>query len=162
MILEPEAVADLLVLLPSRSTPARPTRGGASSRSPAAATALGEKLFADGVTLRSDPFDPRNPGTPWAGGGEAVGGFGGGGGGGGLPARKTTWIENGVVKTLAVDRYWASKTKVEPVPFSGGLIAGRLGQVARRPDRRDRAGLARHPVLVHPRRSTPRTPWSPA
>ena len=46
----------------------------------------------------------------------------GGGGAGGLPARKTTWIENGVVKTLAVDRYWAKKTKVEPVPLSGGLI----------------------------------------
>ena len=41
---------------------------------------------------------------------------------GGLPVRRTTWIENGVIKTLAVDRYWASKTKVEPVPFSGGLI----------------------------------------
>ena len=26
------------------------------------------------------------------------------------------------MKTLAVDRYWAKKTKVEPVPLSGGLI----------------------------------------
>ena len=42
--------------------------------------------------------------------------------GGGLPARKTTWIENGVVKTFAVDRYWAAKTKVEPLPFSGSLV----------------------------------------
>ena len=49
-------------------------------------------------------------------------GFGrGGGGSGGLPARKTAWVENGVVKTLAVDRYWARKTKVEPVPLSSGL-----------------------------------------
>ena len=60
------------------------------------------------------------PATPWAGGGGRFGGRGGGSGG--LPARKTTWIENGVVKTLAVDRYWAKKTKVEPVPLSGGLI----------------------------------------
>ena len=45
-----------------------------------------------------------------------------GGGAGGLPARKTTWIENGVVKLLAVDRYWAKKTNVEPVPLSGGMI----------------------------------------
>ena len=87
---------------------------------PGGGTRLGEKLFADGVTLRSDPFDPRNPGTPWAGGGGRGGR--GGGGSGGLPARKTTWIENGVVKTLAVDRYWAKKTNVEPVPLSGGLI----------------------------------------
>ncbi len=39
-----------------------------------------------------------------------------------LPAPQTTWIENGVIKTLAVDRYWAKKTKTEPVPLSGGLI----------------------------------------
>ncbi len=39
-----------------------------------------------------------------------------------LPARRTTWIENGIVRTLPVDRYWARKTKVEPVPYSGGLI----------------------------------------
>jgi predicted Zn-dependent protease len=38
-----------------------------------------------------------------------------------LPARRTTWIENGVVRTLLVDRYWAQKTKVEPVPLSGGF-----------------------------------------
>ena len=122
---------------------------------PGGGNRLGEKLFADGVTLRSDPFDPRNPGTPWAPDGFR---FGGRVRDGGLPARKTTWIEDGVVKTLAVDRYWASKTKVEPVPLSGGMTHGRLGQVARRPDRRDRARLARHPVLVHPLRSTPRPP----
>ena len=34
----------------------------------------------------------------------------GGGGGGGLPSRKTTWIENGVVSNLTCDRYWAKKT----------------------------------------------------
>ncbi len=89
---------------------------------PGGGTRLGEKLFADGVTLRSDPFNPRNPGTPWTGGGGRGGGGGRFGGGGGLPARKTTWIENGVVKTLAVDRYWAKKTNVEPVPLSGGMI----------------------------------------
>ena len=79
---------------------------------------MGEKVFADGVTLRSDPFDPRNPGHPWAGpaaiSGPASTAV--------LPARRTTWIENGVIRTLLVDRYWAKKTKVEPVPLSGGLM----------------------------------------
>ena len=87
---------------------------------PGGGTRLGEKLFADGVTLRSDPFNPRNPGTPWAGWRRPRPSRRRRSGG--LPARKTTWIENGVVKTLAVDRYWAKKTKVEPVPLSGGLI----------------------------------------
>jgi predicted Zn-dependent protease len=116
VILEPEAVADLLVFL-LFSLNARTADEGRSFLSKSGGgTRLGEKLFADGVALRSDPFNPRHPGSPWAEG------FGrGGGGSSGLPAKKTTWIENGVVKTLAVDRYWAGKTKVEPVPLSGGL-----------------------------------------
>src|SRR5262245_11906619 len=83
---------------------------------PGGGSYLGEKFFAEGVTLRSDPFDRRNPGNPWSGGGGRFGGRGGDSGG--LPVRRTTWIENGVVRALPVDRYWAQKTKVEPVPFS--------------------------------------------
>jgi predicted Zn-dependent protease len=121
VILEPAAVADLLMFL-TFSLNARAADEGRSFLSkPGGGNRLGEKLFADGVTLRSNPFDPRNPSMPWAGS-FGFGGFGGGGGAGGLPARKTTWIENGVVKALVVDRYWATKTKVEPVPLSGGLM----------------------------------------
>jgi predicted Zn-dependent protease len=123
VILEPEAVADLLVFLVF-SLNARTADEGRSFLSKAGGgTRVGEKLFANGVTLRSDPFNPRHPGSPWAEGGFRGGGGGRGGrGSGGLPARKTTWIEDGVVRTLAVDRYWAKKTNVEPVPLSGGLI----------------------------------------
>jgi len=120
VILEPEAVADLLVFLLFSMSARIADEGRSFLSKPGGGTRLGEKLFADLVTLRSDPFNPRTPGTPWA---EFGGRFGrGAGGSGGLPARKTTWIENGVVKSLAVDRYWARKTKVEPVPLSGGLV----------------------------------------
>lgn len=127
VILEPEAVADLLGGLAFALNARSADEGRSFLSKPGGGTRLGEKLFADGVTLRSDPFDPRNPGNPWAGGGGGrgglgFGGFGGGGGGGGLPSRRTTWIEDGVVKTFAVDRSWAAKTKVEPVPFSGSLV----------------------------------------
>jgi predicted Zn-dependent protease len=120
VILEPEAVADLLGFFLFSLNARSADEGRSFLSKPGGGTRLGEKLFADSVTLRSDPFNPRQPGTPWAAG------MGRGGrGSGGLPARKTTWIENGVVKTLAVDRYWATKTKVEPVPLSGGLtLAG--------------------------------------
>jgi predicted Zn-dependent protease len=122
VILEPAAVADLLGFL-GFSLNARAADEGRSFLSkPGGGNRLGEKLFADSVTLRSDPFDPRHPGMPWTGGGRGfMFGFGGGGAAG-LPARRTTWIEGGVVKALVVDRYWASKTKVEPVPLSGGLL----------------------------------------
>jgi predicted Zn-dependent protease len=123
VILETAAAADLLGFL-TFSLSARAADEGRSFLSkPGGGTKLGEKLFAETVTLRSDPFDPRNPGTPWSGGmgGGGFGGFGGAGAGG-LPARKTTWVENGVVKAMSVDRYWAAKTRVEPLPLSGGLI----------------------------------------
>jgi predicted Zn-dependent protease len=129
VILEPEAVADLLFGLAFALNARSADEGRSFLSKPGGGTRLGEKMFADGVTLRSDPFDPRNPGNPWVGGGGRGGGGGGlgfggfgGGGNGGLPAQRTTWIENGVVKTFAVDRFWASKTNVEPVPFSGSLI----------------------------------------
>ena len=119
VILEPEAVADLLVFLLFSLNARTADEGRSFLSKPGGGTRLGEKLFADGVTLRSDPFNPRNPGMPWADGG---GRGRRGGGSGGLPARKTTWIENGVVKTLSVDRYWAKKTNTEPIPLSGGMI----------------------------------------
>jgi predicted Zn-dependent protease len=128
VILEPEAVADLLGML-AFSLNARTADEGRSFLSkPGGGNRVGEKLFADSVVLRSDPFDPRNPGNPWVGGGLGRGGgglgFGGFGGSGsaGLPTRRTTWIEDGAVKTLLNDRYWASRTKTEPVPFSGSLV----------------------------------------
>jgi predicted Zn-dependent protease len=126
VILEPEAVADLLGLL-AFSLNARTADEGRSFLSkPGGGNRLGEKLFADSVVLRSDPFDARIPGTPWVagfgrGGGLGFGGFGGSGSLG-LPARPTTWIEGGVVKNVIVDRYWASRTKTEPVPFSASLV----------------------------------------
>jgi len=131
VILEPEAVADLLGGLAFALNARSADEGRSYLSKPGGGNRLGEKLFADGVTLRSDPFDPRNPGNPWSSGGGRGGGlgFGGfGGGGSALPARKTTWIEDGVVKTLAVDRYWAAKTKAEPIPFSGSLVMDGSGR----------------------------------
>jgi len=125
VILEPQAVSELLFPLVFSLNARTADEGRSFLSKPGGGTKLGEKLFADGVTLRSDPTDPRVPGSPWAGGGFRGGlGFGGFGGGGsaGLPARRTTWIENGVVKALSVDRYWAAKTKTDPVPFSGSLV----------------------------------------
>lgn len=94
-------------------------------------TRLGEKLFSEKITAHSDPFDARNPTLPWSGGvATSLSGvgqffFGGGGGGGAsyLPARKMEWIDKGVVKNLAYNRYWAKKKGVEPTPNPGqGLI----------------------------------------
>ena len=120
VILESAAVADLLIWLVFSMNARSVDEGRSFLSKPGGGSRRGEKVFADGVTLRSDPFDRRNPGSPWAGfAGRYAGRFSDSLG---LPARRTTWIENGVVRTLPVDRYWAKKTGVEPVPFPSGVI----------------------------------------
>jgi predicted Zn-dependent protease len=138
VILEPHAVADLLSGMIFSFDSRSAEEGRSYFSKPGGGTRLGEKVFAEIVTLRSDPTDPRVPGSPWAGSGERFGGFGGGGAGG-LPSRKTTWIENGVVRNLTCDRYWAKKNGREPLPYSGSLImeggAGTLEDLIAHTDR---------------------------
>jgi len=128
VILEPQAVADLMGSLVGSLSKRSADEGRSFLSKPGGGNRLGEKLFPELVSLRSDPFDPRLAGRPWTGGGGGGGrgglGFGGFGGGGlgHLPSKKTTWIDKGVVKTMTCDRYWAQVTKSEPVPFSGGLV----------------------------------------
>lgn len=71
-------------------------------------TLLGEKLFPEFITLRSDPADPRQPGTPWSGDL--------------LANRPVTWIDKGVIQNLQYDRYWASRTGHEPTPSPSTVI----------------------------------------
>ena len=128
VILEPQAVADLLGTMLGGLAARTADEGRSVFSKPGGGNRIGEKVCAESVTLRSDPFDARVPGRPWI----TAGGFGGGGGGGaffglaaqnqGLPAAKVTWIERGVLRSLSVDRYWAAKTNAQPVPYPGSLI----------------------------------------
>jgi len=125
VILEPQAVADLIGNMFSSLSTRVADEGRSFLSKPGGGNRIGEKVFAESVSVRSDPFDPRVPGRPWAGGGGGgFLGFGGFGGAAfaGLPTRKTTWIEKGVVKALPLDRYWATQAKGEPIPFSGSLV----------------------------------------
>ena len=122
VILEPHAVADLLWYL-AGSLDARAADEGRGPLSrpgagpePAApgGTRLGERYFAPGVTLRSDPFDPRLPGWPWVS--EH------------LPAQRRTWIEDGTVRALAYSRYWAAQQGQTPTGSPSSLaLAGGAG-----------------------------------
>ncbi len=124
VVLEPAAVADLLGFNFGFALSARATEEGRSYFSKkGGGTMLGEKVFHESVTVKSDPLDPRRPGAPWGGGGG--GGGGGGFGGGGEPGMANapiTWIENGVLKNLAYDRYWAKKNDREPTPGAGNTV----------------------------------------
>jgi predicted Zn-dependent protease len=57
---------------------------------------LGERVCGENVTIRSDPADLRCPGSPYQGSG--------------LASKTMAWVERGVLKSLAVSRYWGKKT----------------------------------------------------
>ena len=110
VILEPQAVGDLVPLLLGAFT-ARTAEEGRSpfSRRGAGAqpgqTLLGERIADPRVTLLSDPADPELLGQPFDGDG--------------LPVTRRVWIENGVLKNLAYSRYWARRRGL-PEEVAGG------------------------------------------
>jgi predicted Zn-dependent protease len=125
VILEPEAVAGILGPMSGSFNARNAEEGRSAFTKRGGGTLLGEKLFSEKITMRTDPSDPRISGLPWQGGipsGRGGGGGFGGGGGAFLPVRPMVWIEKGVLKSLAYSRYWAAQRKVDPTPFPSGAI----------------------------------------
>jgi predicted Zn-dependent protease len=108
VVLEPTAVGDLLPGVVSGFSARSAAEGRSFLSKPGGGTLLGEKLFPDAITLRTDPFSPLYSVVPW--------------GGGTLPTDRMTWIEKGVVKNLFYDRYWASKIGQPVTPFPDSLV----------------------------------------
>lgn len=108
VILEPSAVADLLMLF-SFAVDARAADEGRTFFSKkGGGTKLGQKVVGENVTIWTDPADPRSPGGTYSNEG--------------LPTRRMTLVENGIVKQLAYSRFWAQKMNAEPTPSPTNLI----------------------------------------
>ena len=107
VILEPAASENLLSNM-FGSLDARRADEGRSFMSKEGGTKLGQKIVDERVNLWSDPLNPEVPTATWNDSGQ--------------PLKRTTWIENGVVKNLAYDRYWAAQKGVQPLPFPNNVI----------------------------------------
>ena len=102
VILEPQAVADLLGFI-AFSFDARSAEEGRSPFSlPGGKTKVGEKIFDERINVYSDPWHPDLPGSQSA---QA-----------GLPAQKVTLVRNGVLENLVYSRFWAKQKGKEPTP----------------------------------------------
>jgi predicted Zn-dependent protease len=110
-ILEPTAVANMVGLMMG-SLGARPADEGRSYFSrPKGANRIGEQFLDPRVTIWTDPMDRELLSAPFNNQG--------------LPNRREVWVENGHLRTLVYDRYWATRTKREPTGFvSGYAMAG--------------------------------------
>ena len=108
VILEPRPAARYLSLM-LQSLNARAAEEGRSfmSGKERGQTRLGEKVFGDNFTLRSEIGNPILRQSPI--------------GEDGLAAKPVTWIEKGVVKNLYYDRYWAERQKKTPTATSPNM-----------------------------------------
>ncbi|MEP6764664.1 MAG: TldD/PmbA family protein [Gemmatimonadaceae bacterium] len=112
VILEPQAVGDLVQLI-SNYTDARSSDEG---RSPFAkqggGNKIGEKICDPRVTLLSDPADPQLLGQSFDGEG--------------MPLGRQVWVENGVLKQLYYSRFWGKKQNkpATPAPSTFKMMGG--------------------------------------
>ena len=106
VILEPQAAWDLISLMMSALDARNADEGRSFFGKRGSGNRIGEQLFNEKLTISTDPFNEENPTSPFANDG--------------LPRKKTTWIENGVLKNLSYSRYWAEQKKKEPLAPAAG------------------------------------------
>ncbi len=105
-ILEPTAAGNLIQNIAGAMQARSADEGRSFFSKPDGGNKIGMKVVDERVTLLTDPDD--SPSTS--------GGFDGDG----MPLEKVVWIEHGVVKNLAYDRFWAQKQGVKPTRAGGG------------------------------------------
>ena len=102
VILEPQAVGDILGFFRGAFTARNADEGRSPMSAPGGKTLLGQPVFDSKVNLYSDPWHPELPGSQSAQEG--------------LPAENLHLIRNGVVENLVCSRFWAQKTGKRPTP----------------------------------------------
>ena len=116
VILEPQAVSDLLAFFSFDFDARRADEGRSPFAAPGGKTRLGEKLFDERISLYSDPWHPDVPAS--AATREHI------------PAVKIFLIRNGVVANLTYSRFWASKKETQPTPGPVNSILEGTGEAA--------------------------------
>lgn len=109
VIFEPQASADFLGAIRGALGARQADEGRSAMSKPGGGTKVGERILDSRISLINDPADPQVLGAPFDGDG--------------LPLRREVWIENGVLKQLAYDRYWAQRQN-QRVTGGGGFGGG--------------------------------------
>lgn len=102
VILEPQAVADLLGGLTFGFDARSAEEGRSPYSAPGGKTRRGEKIFDERVSIYSDPWNAELPGSQSAQGG--------------IPAQRIYLVKNGVLENLTYSRFWAKQKNTEPTP----------------------------------------------
>ncbi len=111
VVMEPTAVANMVNLLVNQLGARAADEGRSFFSAPGGGNKIGQRFVDERVTIHSDPEDSRIHSTPFTDEG--------------LPNQRQTWVENGVLRELTYDRYWAQRNDREPTGFpSGWYMAG--------------------------------------
>ena len=102
VILEPQAVADLVGSLANAFDARTADEGRSAFSAKGGKTRLGEKLFNERINLYSDPMHADMPAAPSTNEG--------------VPATRFSLIKGGTLENLAYSRFWAREQKREPSP----------------------------------------------
>lgn len=108
VILEPAAAVTLLQNMMNNFNARAADEGRSFLSRPGGKNKLNEKIVDERINIYTDPLDNNIPGSTWTSEG--------------LPRTRTQWIQNGVVKNLFYDRYWAKQKSTEPVAFPSKFI----------------------------------------
>lgn len=100
VILEPQAVGDLVQLLAFALDARSADEGRSAFSKQGGGTKVGEKVVDERVTLFSDPTDTQLLSNAFDGQG--------------LAAHRQVWIDKGVLKKLTYSRFWAQKQNKQP------------------------------------------------
>jgi predicted Zn-dependent protease len=116
VVLEPQAVADLLGFFGGGFDARSAEEGRSPYSAPGGKTRRGEKIFDERINILSDPWHPELPGSQAAQGG--------------LPAQKIYLVRNGVLENLIYSRFWAQQKGTEPTPGPVNTIMETTGKKA--------------------------------
>ncbi|MBW3569729.1 MAG: TldD/PmbA family protein [Gemmatimonadetes bacterium] len=103
VILEPTAVANLVNLMMFSMNARNADEGRSFFSKQGGGNKIGEKFLDERVTITTDLTDPRTVTLPFSGEG--------------LPNAPMTWVENGVLKNLVYNRFWAARNNRQPTGF---------------------------------------------
>jgi predicted Zn-dependent protease len=100
VILEPQAVGDLVQLMAFYADARSSDEGRSPFTKQGGGNKIGEKIVDPRITITADPFDPMVLSQPWDGDG--------------LPLGRQVFIDKGVLRELYYSRFWAKKMNKQP------------------------------------------------
>ena len=106
VVMEPTTVGNMVNLMMNQLEARSADEGRSFFSKPGGGTRIGEAFVDSRVTIHSDPMDPQIFSTPFNGEG--------------LPNRRMVWVEDGVLRSLETDRYWAQRQGTGVTGFPSG------------------------------------------